>query len=116
MSERIEGNNRREGDAPCAPTLEELVQLLGKPQREKLMSGYDIKSFAKIFEDEEMMRTVDAFLANGMNVSLSARKLFMHRNTLSYRLNCVKRMTGLDLRNFSNALTFRLLHILYRMK
>lgn len=97
-------------------TLDEIVAELSKSQREKLIAGYDFKNFAKIFEDKEMMSTVDAFLNNGMNVSRAARVLFMHRNTLLYRLNCIKRLTGLDLRSFDMALTFKTLHILYDLK
>lgn len=97
-------------------SLGEIVAGLSKSQREKLIAGYDFKNFAKIFEDNEMMRTADAFLNNGMNVSRAARVLFMHRNTLLYRLNCIKRLTGLDLRNFDMALAFKTLHILYKLK
>ena len=75
-----------------------------------------MKKFAKIFEDDDMMRTVDAFLENGMNASETARALYMHRNTLSYRLKTVQKKTGLDLKNFDMAVTFKILHILYTMK
>lgn len=108
--ERTEGERSGRGLSP-----EDLVGTLSKPQREKLMSGYDVKKFAKIFEDKEMMRTANAFLVNGMNVSRAARQLFMHRNTLIYRLNSIYRVTGLDLRNFDMAMTFKMLHVLYKM-
>ena len=51
----------------------EIISALPKTFREKLTSGYDMMSFAKIFEDEEMMRTADAFLNCGLNVSRTAR-------------------------------------------
>lgn len=96
--------------------LEMLVELLPKAQREKIFSGYDAKSLAVIFEDREMMRTAKAFLSCGMNVSETARILYMHRNTLMYRLNSIKRRTGLDLKDFDAAVTFEVLHILYLLK
>jgi len=96
--------------------ITEVLSLISRPQREKLVSGYDVKSFAKIFEDEDMMRTVDAFLECGMNVSATARKLYMHRNTLMYRLKAIRKQTGIDLKNFKMALTFKILHTLYVMK
>lgn len=105
----------KDGGEPQGISLEGLVGMLTKSQREKLISGYDIKRFAKIFEDGEMMRTADAFLVQGMNVSRASRVLFMHRNTLTYRLNCIRKWTGLDLRNFDMALTFKILHILYQI-
>ncbi|MBD5632471.1 MAG: PucR family transcriptional regulator [Clostridia bacterium] len=96
--------------------LSELVKSLDKSEREKLLSGYDLKRFAKIFEDASMMLTIDTFLDSGMNVSETARKLYMHRNTLMYRLASVRRKTGLDIRNFDMAVTFKLLHSLYMIK
>lgn len=95
--------------------FEEALSPLTKTQREKLISGYDIKNFAKVFEDEGMMNTARAFLDNGMNVSLTSRKLYMHRNTLIYKLNAIRRMTGLDLRDFNMAVTFEIVHTLYVM-
>lgn len=96
--------------------LDEALSQLTKPQREKLISGYDIKNLAKIFEDGGMMQTIDVFLQNGMNVSMAARILYMHRNTLIYKLNAIKRLTGFDLRDFNMALTFKILHTLYILK
>lgn len=97
-------------------TLSELVANLTKSQRERLISGYDLKSFARIFEHSDLMLTVDAFFENGMNISETARKLYMHRNTLIYRLNKIQKNTGFDLRNFEMAVTFQILRMLYEQK
>ncbi len=102
--------------APGPLGIREALSQLTKSQREKLIAGYDIKKFAKIFEDGNMMQTVNAFLANGMNVSRTARKLYMHRNTLIYKLNAVKKQTGMDLHDFGAAVTFTILHTLYILK
>ncbi len=96
--------------------LYEMLLCMPKPDRERIISGYDMKKFAKIFEDEGMMQTAEAFLESGMNVSETARILYMHRNTLIYRLGMIKRRTGLDLRNFKMAVTFKILHCLYLIK
>lgn len=96
--------------------LYETLLCMPKPDRERIISGYDMKKFAKIFEDEGMMQTAEAFLESGMNVSETARILYMHRNTLIYRLGMIKRRTGLDLRNFKMAVTFKILHCLYLIK
>lgn len=93
-----------------------MAEGLGKSRREELLSVYDLKKFAKIFEDESMMETADTFISCGMNVSAAARKLYMHRNTLMYRLKLIYKKTGLDLRDFDMAVTFRMLHILYCLK
>lgn len=101
---------------PKIVELAEITSLLTKSQKEKIFSGCDVKNLAKIFEDQSMMVTVKAFLSNGMNMAKTARSLYMHRNTLLYRLNVIRRLTGLDLRDFQMAVTFEILHSLYSMK
>lgn len=96
--------------------LTDVISCLPKAQRERLISGYDLKNFARIFEDEDTMATVDSFLKHGMNVSETSRVLYMHRNTLIYRLNKIQSITGLDIRVFDMAVTFEILRILYELK
>ena len=96
--------------------FDEALSNLTKSQREKLISGYDIKSLAKVFEDGGLMQTIKTFFKNGMNVSRTAKILYMHRNTLIYKLNAIKKLTGFDLRDFDMAVTFSILHNLYLMK
>ncbi len=66
---------------------------------------------AKLF-NEEMLQTIDMFFRKDLNLSDTARQLFIHRNTLVYRLDKVQRQTGLDLRHFDDAVTFKILHVL----
>lgn len=96
--------------------LDVIVSLMTRSQREKIISGYDMKSLASVFEDNELMNTVYGYLNNGMNISRTARALYMHRNTLNYRVKAVIKRTGLDIRSFDMAVTFKILHILYLNK
>lgn len=57
--------------------------------------------------DHETLMTVQAFFENNLNVSETSRKLFVHRNTLVYRLEKIRKLTGLDLREFDHAITFK---------
>ncbi len=57
--------------------------------------------------DQETRFTINKFFENNLNVSETARKLFVHRNTLVYRLEKIKKLTGLDLREFDDAITFK---------
>ncbi len=57
--------------------------------------------------DNETLFTINKFFENNLNVSETARKLFVHRNTLVYRLEKIKKLTGLDLREFDDAITFK---------
>ena len=56
---------------------------------------------------KETLFTINKFFENNLNVSETSRKLFVHRNTLVYRLEKIKKLTGLDLREFDDAITFK---------
>ncbi len=62
---------------------------------------------SEIFEEEELA-TVICFFDNNLNISETARKLYVHRNTLMYRLEKIQKKTGLDVRIFEDALTFKI--------
>ena len=70
----------------------------------------------ELLSDEELMLTGDAFLSNNLNVSETAREMYIHRNTLIYRLDKIQRLSGLDIRKFSDALNFRIMFILSKLK
>ena len=57
--------------------------------------------------DRETLATIQCFFENNLNVSETSRKLFVHRNTLVYRLEKIRKLTGLDLREFEHAITFK---------
>jgi carbohydrate diacid regulator len=57
--------------------------------------------------DRETLQTIQCFFENNLNVSETSRKLFVHRNTLVYRLEKIRKLTGLDLREFEHAITFK---------
>ena len=68
----------------------------------------------KVLEDKDLIFSVDAFLENHLNVSETSRNAFMHRNTLLYRLDKIKRVTGLNIRHFEDAVVFKVLAIMYK--
>ena len=57
--------------------------------------------------DEETLVSIDKFFENSLNVSETSRQLYIHRNTLVYRLEKIKKLTGLDLREFDHAIVFK---------
>lgn len=92
-----------------------LVRILNDLPKSKLQEYLELlidENAKEIFEDEEMTATAEEFLENSLNVSETSRKLFLHRNTLIYRLDKIEKVTGLDIRKFSDAVTFRLIKIL----
>ena len=58
--------------------------------------------------DEETLTTINKFFENSLNVSETSRQLYIHRNTLVYRLDKLQKSTGLDLRVFEDAITFKI--------
>ena len=70
---------------------------------EEVFAGKAVDQF-----DEETLTTVDKFFENNLNISETARRLFVHRNTLVYRLEKIQKQTGLDVRVFEDALTFKI--------
>ncbi|MDO4546733.1 MAG: helix-turn-helix domain-containing protein [Clostridia bacterium] len=66
---------------------------------------------ARLF-NEEMLHTIEKFFENSLNLSETARQIYIHRNTLVYRLDKVQRAIGLDLRAFDDAVTFKMMLLL----
>ncbi len=92
-----------------------LERFLMNVSREESMHYHALlfnRKTAKLFNDE-MLQTIEMFFRKDLNLSDTARQLYIHRNTLVYRLDKVQRHTGLDLRKFDNAVTFK---ILYELK
>ncbi len=58
--------------------------------------------------DEETLNTINKFFENNLNVSETSRQLFVHRNTLVYRIEKLEKSSGLDVRKFDDALTFKI--------
>lgn len=73
------------------------------PKGAKLLLQHDIGNILK--EDPELMRTLEVFLENNSNVSLAAKNLYIHRNTLQYRLDKFAESTGINLKSFDHAFT-----------
>ena len=92
--------------------LRSLVCQLDEAQAEKIKSMYVSAALDDIFANGELMTACLTLFENDLNVSLTASKLYMHRNTLIYGINKIKRLSGLDLRKFSDAVTFAALYAL----
>ena len=73
------------------------------------------KNFKQITGDEELMTAADAFFKCSLNISEASRYMYVHRNTLIYRLDKIERLTGLNIRNFNDAMTFRVACLISKM-
>ena len=66
-----------------------------------------------VMRDKELIECINAFFKNNLNISETSRNAFLHRNTLLYRIEKIHKITGLNIRNFEEAMSFKLLTIVY---
>lgn len=95
--------------------LIKMLEELPRQRLEEYMGELLDEDAREILEDEDMIDTAEEFLQNSLNVSETSRNLYMHRNTLMYRLDKIERFTGLNIRKFSDAVSFRILTTLYKL-
>ncbi|MCH5163219.1 MAG: helix-turn-helix domain-containing protein [Clostridiales bacterium] len=91
--------------------LSELPQLTS----EKFVRTALDKNYRAVLSDAELMTAADAFLRHSLNISEASRSMYVHRNTLIYRLDKIEKMTGLNIRNFNDAMTFRAAYLIYKL-
>ena len=78
-----------------------------------LPSGRELAPYIEAFGDKDLVETCFSLFENDLNVSKTAVGLYMHRNTLIYRIAKLKRLTGLDVCSFSDAVSFIILYRCY---
>jgi sugar diacid utilization regulator len=98
------------------PWLVHLERLLsGIPEMVRSRFVEEMMGRPDLFTDSETVSTLDAFFSMDCNVSETAKKLYIHRNTLLYRLDKIKHEAGLDVRSFNDAVLVRILLLLYKV-
>lgn len=98
---------------PWMLRLEALLYAIPEAQRQKYLEQ-SLKR-AELFVEPEMLATLDTFFSLDCNVSETAKKLYIHRNTLLYRLDKLKQETGLDVRLFRDAVLVKIILLLYKV-
>lgn len=98
---------------PWTLHLEKLVHSIGEEQKLQFLERALKRS--DVLKDPEMTTTLEQFIALDCSVSETAKKLFIHRNTLLYRLDKFKQETGLDVRTFRHALLVHVAFLLYKV-
>lgn len=90
--------------------LNSLMTNLSLSRIEFLKNEYFSESGVDEFlKDKELVKTIEDFLENDLNILKTSKKTFMHRNTLLYRIQKVKKLTSLDVRHFEDALLIQVL-------
>lgn len=93
-----------------------LYELISSLQINQLDQVCSVIPTTPLWSDGEMMRTIQCFLEQNLNVSETARKLYIHRNTLLYRLEKIRDEIGYDLRVFDDAMMVKLMQYILRRK
>ena len=93
--------------------FEEIVESIDGIKKEELIHEFH-KGFKKI--DLEMIKTIDIFFKSGLNLSEASKELYIHRNTLIYRIDKIEKYTGFDIRNFNEAVIFKMIFTLWKDK
>ena len=92
-----------------------MLEDITETKLDKYFNELTDENFRELFEDEEMLNTAEEFLRSSLNVSETSRNLYMHRNTLLYRLDKIEKATGLNIRSFSDAVSFRVLTVIQKL-
>lgn len=86
---------------------------LNPDQQASLSEKFLSPEIISVMKDKELIECINAFFKNNLNISETSRNAFLHRNTLLYRIEKINKITGLNIRNFEEAMTFKLLTIVY---
>lgn len=93
--------------------MEKVYKYLNGDQKVEIADIFLSEELISVFKDEELKQSIDAFFENNLNISETSRNTFMHRNTLLYRIDKIQKLTGLNIRNFSDAVTLLNLEQIY---
>lgn len=92
---------------------EELFSCLTLDEMAAIGDKYISEDITTVLKDNELIDCINAFFKNNLNISETSRNAFLHRNTLLYRIEKIYKTTGLNIRNFEDAMIFKLLSIIY---
>ena len=93
--------------------LEGIIDSVSEEKKENIYQLFN-EGFSKL--DNEMIRTIEVFFSCGLNLSDAAKELYIHRNTLIYRLDKIEKYTAYDIRNFNNAVLFKVVFFIWKEK
>lgn len=87
--------------------LIKVISALPAKVTEKYVKTVLDRNYREVLADAELMTAADTFIKHSLNISEASRSMYVHRNTLIYRLDKIEKLTGLNIRNFNDAMTFR---------
>ena len=91
--------------------FEEVINSVSQINKNEIKSDFN-EGFLKL--DNEMIKTIEIFFKCGLNLSDAARELYIHRNTLIYRIEKIQKWTSYDIRNFNDAVLFKIIFAIWK--
>ena len=115
FSEKKARNNKElhKQNATFSSFCNEVIKMLNPDEKAVLNEKFLTPEIVSVMKDQELIECINAFFKNNLNISETSRNAFLHRNTLLYRIEKIYKLTGFNIRNFEDAMTFRLLTIIY---
>ncbi|MFW2489782.1 PucR family transcriptional regulator [Clostridium chromiireducens] len=93
--------------------FEKIMDSLSEETREKVLNNFN-NGLSKL--DEDMIKTIEVFFKLDLNLSEASKELYVHRNTLIYRLDKIQKYTGYDIRKFNDAALFKMAFFIWNQK
>ena len=117
------GNVQEKNESGSKPTKKQesqfskleksILSCLTLDQQAVICEKFLTPEIVSVLQDKELVDCINAFFKNNLNISETSRNAFLHRNTLLYRIEKISRVTKLNIRNFDDAMTFKILTIIY---
>lgn len=107
------GKHSKKQDSQFSKLEKSIFSCLSVDQQAVICEKFLTPEIISVLEDKELVDCINAFFKNNLNISETSRNAFLHRNTLLYRIEKINRVTKLNIRNFDDAMTFKILTIIY---
>ncbi len=96
-----------------AQFCDHVISCLNSDEKAGISEKFLKPEIVSVMKDKELIECINAFFKNNLNISETSRNAFLHRNTLLYRIEKINKITGLNIRTFEDAMSFKLLTIVY---
>ena len=96
-----------------AQFCDHVINCLNSDEKAGISEKFLTPEIVSVMKDKELIECINAFFKNNLNISETSRNAFLHRNTLLYRIEKINKITGLNIRTFEDAMSFKLLTIVY---
>ncbi len=94
---------------------EDVLSALSRSKVMEIKDLFEKKGIKEFLSNQELKTTAQVLLQNNLNVCKASKQIFMHRNTLLYRVAKIKKQTSFDMKNFDDAMSIKTLLILFEL-